>query len=48
MAELNARQKNDGNSEKTVLAIKQRCLEMLMACISLVREMCFQSLSLSS
>lgn len=36
MAELNALQKNDGNSENTLLAAQQRCLEMLMACISQV------------
>ena len=36
MAELNALQKNDGNSENTLLVVKQRFLEMLMACISQV------------
>lgn len=44
MAELNALQKNDGNSENTLLAVKQCCLEMLMGRISqvemhLIREM---------
>ena len=34
MAELNTMQKNDGNIENTLLAVKQRCLEMLRACIS--------------
>ena len=33
MAELNALQKNDGNSENTMLAVKKR---MLRACISQV------------
>ena len=34
--EFNDLRKNDGNSENTLLAVKQRCLEMLMTCISQV------------